>query len=583
MRRTKPLAVLAILTVIALLIATLYSPRAAADEPMTAATPATKAPDIPLSPGEAFRLLWARTDDPQVRGSRPYIWGPSSLIPLIDEPLTGAPGSYGVKDQHTVLYWDKGRMELNDPSGPHDPWYVTSGRLVWEMVTGIQQIGMKPLAFAPRVPATVPFGDPSDAVGPLFSSFTGRLADPSLAAGQPVTQSIDRAGQVGTIDSGGVTCAVTIAETRHCIAAPFWTFLNQTGPILLQEPYGNEKATTGTIINGPLFDPFYIVTGLPISEAYWTTMTIKGKPTRVLLQLFERRTLTYTPDNSADAQVEMGNVGQQYYHWRYDARRPGESPGGLDLTTLAGLTLIWEASPGYRYLIDGLADGRYQIILQDLSDYGAYALVSLSYHAILLDTGVARWDPHDLAQTLAHEAQHVAGFDRIGVPVNANECYAFELRSFLAGQALWQDWYGPLGKPNLNTRPDPRGGVSEAALFEVWNNTMLQQLRQTPARFVQDLVAFYQYDCAGSGPGSADRFLDLSGLPAGIETRLPVAQAFATFNPTVTAAASDGTSRTTGPARYISGIAAVRARAQLASRNDTGPVRSWDWPVQTTP
>ncbi len=37
----------------------------------------------------------------------------------------------------------------------------------------------------------------------------------------------------------------------------------------------------------------------------------------VLAQLFERRVLTYTPDNPQGWHVEMGNVGQHYYTWRY--------------------------------------------------------------------------------------------------------------------------------------------------------------------------------------------------------------------------------------------------------------------------
>jgi hypothetical protein len=37
----------------------------------------------------------------------------------------------------------------------------------------------------------------------------------------------------------------------------------------------------------------------------------------VLVQAFERRIMTYTPSNGAGFQVEMGNVGKQYYSWRY--------------------------------------------------------------------------------------------------------------------------------------------------------------------------------------------------------------------------------------------------------------------------
>ena len=60
-----------------------------------------------------------------------------------------------------------------------------------------------------------------------------------------------------------------------------------------------------------------IAFGHPISEPYWARTKIGGAEQWVLLQLFERRTLTYTPANSPAWQVEMGNVGQHYYTWRY--------------------------------------------------------------------------------------------------------------------------------------------------------------------------------------------------------------------------------------------------------------------------
>jgi len=57
--------------------------------------------------------------------------------------------------------------------------------------------------------------------------------------------------------------------------------------------------------------------GLPISDAYWTRARVGPAEKDVLVQLFERRVLTYTPDNPAGYQVEMGNVGQHYFQWRY--------------------------------------------------------------------------------------------------------------------------------------------------------------------------------------------------------------------------------------------------------------------------
>ena len=66
----------------------------------------------------------------------------------------------------------------------------------------------------------------------------------------------------------------------------------------------------------PLFDWLSVV-GLPISPAYWVTARVGGMPTAVMLQLYERRVLTYTPANPPGFHVEMGNIGQHYYQYRY--------------------------------------------------------------------------------------------------------------------------------------------------------------------------------------------------------------------------------------------------------------------------
>jgi hypothetical protein len=96
-------------------------------------------------------------------------------------------------------------------------------------------------------------------------------------------------------------------QSAHNIAAPFWQYFQQRGPVA--SPKG------GTVI-APLFDWQYLM-GYPITEAYWTTVKIGGKDIETLVQLFERRVLTYTPSNPDGLQVEMGNVGRHYYQWRY--------------------------------------------------------------------------------------------------------------------------------------------------------------------------------------------------------------------------------------------------------------------------
>ena len=68
------------------------------------------------------------------------------------------------------------------------------------------------------------------------------------------------------------------------------------------------------------------VFGRPISEPFWVTTKVAGTVQTVLVQMFERRVLTYTPTNSTAFQVEMGNVGQHYFKWRYVANNPNPSP-----------------------------------------------------------------------------------------------------------------------------------------------------------------------------------------------------------------------------------------------------------------
>jgi hypothetical protein len=243
---------------------------------------------------------------------------------------------------------------------------------------------------------------------------------------------------------------------------------------------------------------------------------INGRPTRVLIQLFERRTLTYNPTNPPNAQVEMGNVGLEYYHWRYDALLPSNGATGLDPATRAALDAVWNAAPAYQYLIANLAGGRYQVIGQDLyAATGSYGATANDYHAILLDNGLLASDPRNGGRVLAHEAQHAYDFTRQGAPRNAGECYAVEARALLTEAAIWQRWHGPNGKSSPTTDYERNG------------NAILAALRANPNSFVTAIRTLYAADCEPLGPGPADRFLTTQDLPAGIDTELPVAAVFA--------------------------------------------------------
>lgn len=79
--------------------------------------------------------------------------------------------------------------------------------------------------------------------------------------------------------------------------------------------------------------------GLAIAEPFWSNVKVAGKPTDVLIQAFERRVLTYTPINPAAFQVEFGNIGSQYYTWRYSSPSTPATPATPLPTTPATATL----------------------------------------------------------------------------------------------------------------------------------------------------------------------------------------------------------------------------------------------------
>ena len=53
----------------------------------------------------------------------------------------------------------------------------------------------------------------------------------------------------------------------------------------------------------------------------------------MLIQAFERRVLTYNPANAPACQVQMGNIGQHYYEWRYGTALAAARPANGDPST----------------------------------------------------------------------------------------------------------------------------------------------------------------------------------------------------------------------------------------------------------
>ena len=111
---------------------------------------------FPLFAHPAFERVWNRTDSLVAEGrvDRSWYWGPHPNTPGILEKLTDAPDGTG---QRLVQYFDKSRMEINNPAGnPNDPFYVTNGLLTVELIGGNMQIGTKSPCGEVRYPADIP-------------------------------------------------------------------------------------------------------------------------------------------------------------------------------------------------------------------------------------------------------------------------------------------------------------------------------------------------------------------------------------------------------------------------------------------
>ncbi len=273
----------------------------------------------------AFEQVWMRADRPVSEGrvARSWLWGDAPFAGGY-EPYADAPGG-----TRLVQYLDKARMEINNPSAaPSSPYYVTNGLLVVEMLSGRLQVGDRQFtAYAPAVQAVAGDNVSTNPDAPTYASFAhvatlvnteNQAAD---ATGAPADNQIARDGSASKGDAGGVKYAHYEPATHHNVADVFWRFMNSRGLV-----YSNNQ-----FVDDQLLD-WVGVMGYPISEPYWATVKIAGQDRRVLIQMFQRRVLTYNPANTPDWQVEMGNVGRHYADWRQSlgvplpAGTPGPAP-----------------------------------------------------------------------------------------------------------------------------------------------------------------------------------------------------------------------------------------------------------------
>ncbi len=296
---TPASAVLAFSMVLAIVMSVTWT--ALAQAPSSEQAAATTSP----TSNPAVQSVWNQTDGPVAAGevARTWIWGPAPIVSTTEyyrESPTGL--------RHTT-YFDKGRLDILDPNmSPEDLWYVSGALLSSEMLSGEVQLGEQ--EFVRRAPADIAIvGDyeqPNPVTYASLSKLSSVWSDPTVAegeyaaprfdarVGEPVSDLVNPDGSV--VGGGAPDLGVSVADyddtTGHNIAGPFLEWA----------------------ANYPL--PWSYLLGLPITEPYWVNAQVAGESKQVLVQVFERRVLTYTPGNAAGWEVESGNMGLHYRIWR---------------------------------------------------------------------------------------------------------------------------------------------------------------------------------------------------------------------------------------------------------------------------
>jgi hypothetical protein len=257
----------------------------------------------------AFYSVWYKNDSSlhlQQNNQRSWLWGPKPLNSRYENYVEAAGG------RRLVQYFDKARMEINDPDAdPGSLFYVSTGLLPKEMISGRLQVGNN--KYEQRTPSRESVaGDPGSgvtyaALAGVTSMQNGEKIAPDLT-GSPVTAFMNRNGLVSERNQPvmpEVLLEKYIPETGHNVPNVLMNYFKQ------------------------LPQDWVFLMGLPISEPYITEVLLQGKPTTILLQVFERRVLTYTPGNPENYRVEQGNIGAHYYRWRYGTEPANQSFNNL--------------------------------------------------------------------------------------------------------------------------------------------------------------------------------------------------------------------------------------------------------------
>ncbi len=234
---------------------------------------------------------------------QPNFWGPPvNAKDVSPEPYKEAPGG-----KRIVQYFDKARMEQFDPNAR-----VTTGLLTVELKSGKVQLGNG--TFEQRAPAQINIAGDPGTTGLTYADLSqfAEYYDPS----SPNTYSAYIFGENHQFTPLTAENAKPYAA-QFDVPPPSDTFTYVADPSnhygqVVYTPFKDfiDRLTAANI-------PIDQTPGYPISPVIVATVPIGGKATTVFVQAFERRVLTYNPNNESAFRVEFGNIGQHYYRWRY--------------------------------------------------------------------------------------------------------------------------------------------------------------------------------------------------------------------------------------------------------------------------
>lgn len=221
--------------------------------------------------------------EPYAEGTAGQICPPGQVCPAIAFP-----------GKRLVQYFDKARMEQTTPGGS-----VSNGLLTVELLSGRIQTG--DTLFEQRQAAHVPVAGDPDNIFPTYADLqnvAAKVAQDTV----PVTMLLKPGVPPSPYAAGQSDPLAAVNDfdtvTGHRVPRAFADFRTKAGVPAV---------------------------GLGVTEPFWAEVKVAGTVRTVMMQGFERRVLTYTPTNPDPFKVEFGNIGQQYYTWRY-LSGPNTSP-----------------------------------------------------------------------------------------------------------------------------------------------------------------------------------------------------------------------------------------------------------------